>query len=60
MDAWRRFPYDMTSLLGQSWKFYEAQRSGNLPADNKLNWRDDSFVNDGSQVRVSGHIAACF
>lgn len=43
--------YDLPSLLGISFKFYEAQRSGMLPKDNKVKWRGNSFVRDGSQVR---------
>ena len=32
--------------------FYEAQRSGYLPADQRLDWRGDSNTNDGSDVGV--------
>lgn len=28
--------------------FYEAQRSGRLPPDNKIPWRGDSYTDDGS------------
>lgn len=28
--------------------FYDAQRSGNLPADNRVSWRGDSALQDGS------------
>src|SRR5262245_2183955 len=30
--------------------FYEAQRSGALPADNEIIWRADSALNDGDDV----------
>ncbi|MEL7520508.1 MAG: glycoside hydrolase family 9 protein, partial [Cyanobacteria bacterium J06553_1] len=30
--------------------FFEANRSGALPADNRLEWRSDSTTNDGSDV----------
>jgi hypothetical protein len=30
--------------------FYEAQRSGKLPKDNRIPWRGDSGVHDGSDV----------
>ncbi|KAK7072703.1 hypothetical protein SK128_023021 [Halocaridina rubra] len=33
-----------------SYLFYEAQRSGPLPADQRVTWRRDSAVNDGSDV----------
>ena len=33
-------------MLGLSWKFYEAQRSGKLPANNSIPWRGDSALGD--------------
>ena len=30
--------------------FYEANRSGDLPPENRLEWRSDSTLNDGSDV----------
>src|SRR6478672_8486051 len=30
--------------------FFEAQRSGKLPADNRIPWRGDSCLSDGSDV----------
>ena len=30
--------------------FYEAQRSGALPADNQISWRGDSSLDDGNDV----------
>jgi hypothetical protein len=38
--------YDYAEALAQSLLFYEAQRSGPLPADNRIDWRDDSAVDD--------------
>ncbi len=35
-------------LLGNALWFYEAQRSGALPADNRVSWRNSSCENDGS------------
>jgi endoglucanase len=37
-------------LLSYSLYFYEAQRSGKLPTDNRVSWRHDSAVNDGDDV----------
>ena len=37
-------------VIGMSLLFYEAQRSGKLPADNKIGWRRDSALEDGSDV----------
>ena len=34
----------------KSFLFYEAQRSGDLPNDNRIQWRGDSALGDGSDV----------
>ena len=39
--------YDYSNALGLSILFYDAQRSGKLPANNPISWRGDSAVNDG-------------
>ncbi|NYI03488.1 glycoside hydrolase family 9 protein [Allostreptomyces psammosilenae] len=36
--------------LQKSMFFYEAQRAGDLPTDNRVNWRGDSALEDGSDV----------
>jgi len=36
--------------LKKSILFYEAQRCGDLPPSNRVSWRVDSFLNDGSDV----------
>src|SRR5262245_1634355 len=36
--------------LQKSLFFYEAQRSGALPATKRINWRGDSALQDGSDV----------
>nr|CAD7401063.1 unnamed protein product [Timema poppensis] len=38
--------YDYKLALQDSLLFYEAQRSGKLPADQKVTWRKDSALND--------------
>ena len=38
--------------LSLSLLFYEAQRSGRLPADNRVPWRGNSALRDGSDVGV--------
>lgn len=43
-------PYDYSQALCMSYLFYEAQRSGVLPADQRVNWRFDSAVDDGQDV----------
>jgi endoglucanase len=39
-----------STLLGNLLYFYEAQRSGHLPTTNRVSWRNDSALNDGSDV----------
>lgn len=42
--------YNYGEALQKSIMFYEFQRSGDLPADKRDNWRDDSGLKDGSDV----------
>jgi hypothetical protein len=41
--------YDYKEVLTKSLLFYEAQRSGKLPSDQKVTWRKDSALNDKGQ-----------
>ncbi|VVC37058.1 Glycosyl hydrolases family 9, Asp/Glu active sites,Glycoside hydrolase family 9,Six-hairpin glycosidase- [Cinara cedri] len=41
--------YDYDKVLRLSLLFYEAQRSGHLPADNRIPWRGDSATTDKGQ-----------
>ncbi|XP_042211150.1 endoglucanase E-4-like [Homarus americanus] len=43
-------PYDYKQTLCMAYVFYEAQRSGKLPEDQRLTWRGDSALGDGSDV----------
>ena len=38
--------YDYADALGKSLLCYEAQRSGYLPPDNRVDWRGDSALDD--------------
>ena len=38
------------AALQASLLFYEAQRSGDLPSNNRIAWRGDSALNDGADV----------
>ena len=38
--------YTYSEVLDLSLLFYEAQRSGPLPADNRVPWRGDSALDD--------------
>ena len=39
--------YDWKDLLRSSLSFYDAQKSGPLPASNPISWRGDSGLRDG-------------
>jgi endoglucanase len=42
--------FNYGEALQKSLFFYEAQRSGDLPANNRVNWRGDSGLQDGADV----------
>ena len=42
--------YNYKNAIHASLLFYEAQRSGKLPADNRIHWRGDSMLDDGKDV----------
>ncbi len=42
--------YNYAEALQKSIYFYEAQRSGDLPANNRVAWRGDSGMTDGADV----------
>ena len=39
-----------SNLLGDLLYFYDAQRSGKLPDSNRVNWRNDSCLDDGKDA----------
>ncbi|XP_039268097.2 uncharacterized protein LOC120343078 [Styela clava] len=48
--------YNYNELLHKSILFYEVQRSGELPANNRIPWRGDSALKDGCDIKsdISG------
>jgi len=44
--------YNYAEALQKSIYFYEAQRSGKLPENNRVEWRGDSGLQDGADVGV--------
>ncbi|PZD96207.1 endoglucanase [Paenibacillus sambharensis] len=42
--------YNYAEALQKSMFFYEAQRSGKLPENNRVSWRGDSGLQDGADV----------
>lgn len=45
-------PFNYGEALQKSLYFFEAQRSGRLPASNRVEWRGDSGMNDGAAEGV--------
>ena len=43
---------DYGSALTKSLLYFEAQRSGKLPSNQRVSWRGDSALKDGSDVGV--------
>ncbi len=48
----RRAEINYPQALQMALFFYEAQRSGRLPAGNRVEWRGDSALSDGADVGV--------
>ncbi|KQJ98077.1 hypothetical protein BRADI_3g34787v3 [Brachypodium distachyon] len=44
---------DYAEALGKAILFFEGQRSGRLPANQRARWRGDSALNDGRQENVN-------
>jgi endoglucanase len=44
--------YNYAEALQDSMLFYESQRSGKLPADNRVTWRGDSDLTDGADAGI--------
>lgn len=48
-----KFDYPFDEILGDSFLFYEAQRSGAIsqaPGGNRIAWRGDQLLKDGADV----------
>lgn len=46
-------PQDYAGALTKCIMFFEGQRSGKLPSDQRMTWRRDSALNDGSLANVN-------
>lgn len=44
--------YNLNEVLHKSILFYEAQRSGTLPANQRVKWRGNSGLKDGCDIGV--------
>lgn len=47
---------DYGQALTKSLLYYEAQRSGKLPPNQRVQWRGDSALKDGSDAGVSSNM----
>ena len=47
--------HNYTDALYKSIMFYEGQRSGKIPVDQRMSWRRDSALFDGSSQQVRRH-----
>nr|TKS07144.1 korrigan [Populus alba] len=46
-------PHDYGDALTKSILFFEGQRSGKLPPNQRMNWRKDSALRDGSDIGMN-------
>jgi len=61
IDIGKSGNYDYAKVLSASILFYEAQRAGKLPADNRIKWRGDSMLDDkgdGGEDLTGGYFDA--
>lgn len=47
--------FNYTDALNKSILFFEGQRSGKLPPDQRMTWRGDSALSDGNQSNVRAY-----
>lgn len=52
--------HDYGDALAKSILFFEGQRSGKLPPNQRMTWRKDSALEDGFQIGVSLPISCLF
>ena len=53
MTVTRAASINYEEALGKSILFFEGQRSGKLPPSQRMKWRKDSALSDGSDVHVT-------
>jgi hypothetical protein len=51
-DDYQGSPFNYGEALQKSFLFYEAQRSGVLPANNRIQWRGNSALEDGASQGI--------
>ena len=51
--------HDYGDALSKSILFFEGQRSGKLPPNQRMTWRKDSALRDGFDIGVSLSTSSC-
>ena len=51
--------HDYGDALSKSILFFEGQRSGKLPPNQRMTWRKDSALRDGFDLGASLFISSC-
>ena len=51
--------HDYGDALSKSILFFEGQRSGKLPPNQRMTWRKDSALHDGFDIGVSLFTSSC-
>lgn len=55
VGKWAIKDWNVDELIGKNFLFFEAQESGRLPPDHRIQWRGDSYKNDKQgRVRLDG------
>lgn len=52
--------HDYSDALRKCILFFEGQRSGRLPPDQRVTWRSHSALHDGASAGVFVFVFACF
>ncbi|KMZ74934.1 endo-beta-1,4-glucanase, family GH9 [Zostera marina] len=52
VESLSHFRPNYTDALSKTILFFEGQRSGKLPPDQRMNWRSDSAIDDGQSIGV--------
>jgi hypothetical protein len=52
VNKWSVKDWDVDELIGKNFLFFEAQESGKLRSNHRIEWRGDSYLND--KIKVGG------
>lgn len=46
VGRWEIKDWNVDELIGKNFLFFEAQESGTLPRDSRIEWRGDTYLDD--------------